>query len=273
MFKNKVYIYSLCRLASFILVCLLFILPHVGYSQNNEFSIQYEFNFSKIRAQDALDNYYQRNSTGQHQFYRLATKPLKALRHQNFNFSYSRRIGDKLGLGLWFRQISKGLRSPVTYGFSTLSRSAFGGYSYIFRVESIEVGLSAAATVYKKNGFEVILGLSPSFDTYIIAEDYRTTLAREEAFVYITSSIHSYAHWETPSKLRTVRKSIKSKLYRFGLYSSVKLVANTRFKLFNPYVSIQTGWNSKLRFKENTNNPPDGTILLFNLSIGNSIQF
>jgi len=43
--------------------------------------------------------------------------------------------------------------------------------------------------------------------------------------------------------------------------------------LFNPYVSIQAGWNSKLRFSENANNPPDGTILLFNLSIGNTIQF
>lgn len=247
------------------LIFLFFFTPIFVFSQKNSFSIEYTRGISKIFFEHSLDDYYDQNSGLFRSLYKTSGKK-KSISFNTFTFAYRRSLNKNLRIGLFARNLTRGLR--INYSYSLVDANNlpddFGGVNFIYRLKSNEVGLLFEHTLLEKESINFFAGLKIALDVFDQLEVRENYIDKFTGVSAPSGNVRGHFTSGKEGFFNRYFDSISNDLFRFSSYLNFGSEVKTIIKNLSFLASIDIGGSSKMQTSDEriTSNLPDGWIFL-----------
>lgn len=249
------------------------------YAQKNSFEINYTAILSKLLYKESFDDFHNRNSGPTSSLY-FNTKMNKPLSSTAIQFSYHRKLSKKFEVGIWGRELIRGLKSPYTFNInmnedpSNYSEN-YGGYNLIYRYNSYELGLSTRYLIFQGQIVGIKIRFSPALDIYNTLQLKSNSINRNTGIAVPTGNVDGRFNSGKERFFKRIKDNLDSDRFKLSLYTSLDFEFKTIVKGLFFTSSLEFGGSTPLKTKEEATLSflPDGWIILGNIDFGLAYKF
>ena len=237
-------------------------------AQKNSFEINYTALLSKLLYKKSFDDFHSRNSGPFSSLYFNTTMD-KPLLTTTIQFSYHRKLGKKIEVGIWGREMIRGIKSPYNY------MEGSGGYNLVYRYDSFELGLSTRYLIFQGKIMGLKIRFNPALDIYDSLKLKSNRLNRNTGVAIPTGNVGGRFNSGEETFFKRIKDHLDLSLFKLSLYTSLDLECRTIIKGLFFTGSIEIGGSTPLKTKDEAilSFLPDGWIISGSVDFGLAYKF
>ncbi len=249
------------------LTIIIFYQPNLC-AQKNSLEINYTAVVSKLLYKKSFDDFHSRNSGPESNLYFNTTMD-KPLFSTTFQFSYHRKLSKKIELGIWGREMIRGVKSPYNY------MEDFGGFNLIYRYNSYELGLSTSYLIFQGEMMGLKIRFNPALDIYNTLELRSNRINRNTGIAIPTGNVGGRFNSGKETFFKRIKDNLDHDLFKLSLYTSLDFEFKTIVKGVFFTGSVEFGGSTPLKTKDEATLSflPDGWIILASVDFGLAYKF